>query len=131
MLVACSLVNLTTWAQARGAFEWLRRRYIVPEVLAVASEESLHCALRPLGLWRRRSRSLVRLANAWLVSPPKSYLDVRKLPGCGRYAADSWAIFIEGRHDVEVTDGKLLWYLRELQHAQQRQAGRLGARPPV
>ncbi|KKK75781.1 hypothetical protein LCGC14_2870280 [marine sediment metagenome] len=33
------------------------------------------------------------------------------LPGCGKYAADSWAIFMEGRLDVEPNDGKLNWYL--------------------
>ena len=37
--------------------------------------------------------------------------DVLTLPGCGRYAADSWAIFVEGRLDVSPSDGKLNWYV--------------------
>lgn len=36
-----------------------------------------------------------------------------RLSGCGRYASDSWAIFVEERRDVEPTDGKLKWYLQE------------------
>ena len=128
MLVACSLVNLTTWEQAKPALSWLRSRYIVPEVLAVAREEDLHEALMPLGLWRRRSRSLIRLANAWLLSPPKSSNDVLKLPGCGRYAGDSWAIFVEGRHDIQATDGKRLWYLQERQEEQSRRRSGRGRR---
>lgn len=130
LLVACSLVNLTTWDVARRCFERLRARYVHPCVLAVARESDLHEALRPLGLWRRRAISLKRLANAWLSSPPKTAEDVLKLPGCGKYASDSWAIFIDGRHDVQATDGKLLWYLQELQNAR-KGPGRVRPRPPL
>lgn len=121
MLVACSLVNLTTWDVARHAFEWLHCEFYTPRELAMAKEEDLHEALKPLGLWRRRSKSLIRLANAWLLSPPKSYLDVLELPGCGKYASDSWAIFMEGRSDVQASDGKLLWHLEQLR---EREHGR-------
>jgi endonuclease III len=117
MIVACSLVNLTTWDQARPAFEWLRRRYVAPSVLAAARPEDLHDALRPLGLWRRRAISLVRLAQAWVRSPPKTSQDVMKLPGCGKYAADTWAIFMDGQTDLNVTDGKLWWFLDQLREA--------------
>lgn len=36
VLVACSLVNFTTWDVARGALGWLRGRYVHPAVLAAA-----------------------------------------------------------------------------------------------
>lgn len=114
MLVACQLVNLTTWEVASSAFEWLRGRYVHPAVLAVARPSDLHEALRPLGLWRRRAITLVKFANAWLSSPPTDAKSVLKLPGCGRYASDTWAIFMDRRSDVQATDGKLLWYLEEL-----------------
>jgi len=126
MLVACSLVNLTTWTAARPSLDWLRARYVVPRVLAAADPADLHDAMRPLGLWRRRSISLVRLAQAWVLRPPHTAQEVLKLPGCGRYAADSWAIFIEGlAPDVLPTDGKLQWYLQELQHGRIRARRRL------
>ena len=124
MLVACSLVNLTTWDQARPAYEWLRRRYVVPSVLAVACEADLHEAMRPLGLWRRRSSILIRLAQAWVHSPPQTSQEVRSLPGCGKYAADAWAIFMERRSDVDATDGKLLWHLSQ---TEKRLGGRIQA----
>lgn len=114
MLVACSLVNLTTWDQGQPAFEWLRRNYGDAGELAGAFEEDLHAPLKPLGLWRRRARSLILLANAWIEREPRSYDDVKRLPGCGKYAADTWAIFVEDRRDVEPTDGKLLWHLQRL-----------------
>lgn len=117
MLVACSLVNLTTWQQARPAMDLILARYPTPEALAAAEPEDLHEVLRPLGLWRRRAVSLVRLARRWLTVDPTS-VKIHELPGCGKYAADSWAIFVEGRTDVDPTDGKLLWYLRQLKARQ-------------
>jgi endonuclease III len=115
MLVACSLVNLTTWQQAEPALEALRQGWPTHEALARAQPEDLHPVLRPLGLFRRRAISLVGMAQGWLRdSGPRGTMDVYRLPGCGKYAADSWAIFIEGRTDVQPTDGKLLWYLSQL-----------------
>ena len=88
-------------------------KYLGPIRLSEARAVDLHDCLRPLGLWRKRAITLPRLADAWLQGPPKTCKDVLKLPGCGKYAADSWAIFIEGRTDVEPNDGKLNWYLGE------------------
>lgn len=112
MLVACSLVNLTTWQQAKPALEAIEARYGCPEKLSRAHPGELHDVLRPLGLWRRRSISLVGLAARWLEVDP-SRVNIHSLPGCGKYAADSWAIFMEGRTDVEPSDGKLSWYLEQ------------------
>lgn len=114
MLVACSLVNRTTWDVARRAFESIRAAWPTPSELASADPAELEGPLRPLGLWRQRARRLPLLAQAWLASPPSTAADVGRLPGCGRYAADSWAIFVEGRPDVDPTDGKLNWYLDQL-----------------
>ena len=114
MMVACSLVNLTTWTKGRHAFAWLRWAYADHFELSCAFEQDLYEPLRPLGLWRRRASSLIRMANAWIEHEPLCYDDVIKLPGCGRYAADTWMIFVEGRRDVVPTDGKLLWYLQRL-----------------
>lgn len=112
MLVACQLVNQTTWEQARPAFLWLRRTTGGSILrVALAEPEQLHCALRPLGLWRQRSIVIPRFARAWLQGRPGTYDEVMGMPGCGKYAADSWAIFVEGRLDVEPADGKLNWYI--------------------
>ncbi len=111
MLVACQLVNLTTWRQAEPAFRWLLASHVSPRLLALARPEQLHDALRPLGLWRRRATNLIGFARAWLRGEPRCYDDVLALPGCGKYAADSWAIFVDGRTDVRPDDGKLNWYM--------------------
>jgi endonuclease III len=112
MLVACSLVNKTTWSKARLAHSRLKLRYRTAKGLAAAAPEDLHDALRPLGLWRQRSKSLVALAQSFYYWRPKTAEEVAKLPGCGKYAADSWAIFVEGRADVRPDDKKLKLYLK-------------------
>ena len=104
MLVACQLVNLTTWRQARPAFEWIRETAVEPLNLSLADPPDLEDVLRPLGLWRRRAVMLPRFAGAWLRGRPETAEDVIRMPGCGRYAADSWAIFVERRFDVEPDD---------------------------
>lgn len=119
MLVACSLVNLTNWETARPVHSKLRGLYSIRR-LADADPDELHDLLRPLGLWRRRSITLVLMAKAWLRERPEGYDDVLRLPGCGSYAADSWAIFVEGRTDVEPRDGKLNWYLDQLKRRSKR-----------
>ncbi len=113
MLVACVLVNKTTWEQAEPAFLEMRERWPEPAILARANLNSLYAVMRPLGLWRNRSKGLKRLAERWLSDPPADAAGVAGLPMCGRYAADSWAIFIERRRDVEPNDGKLNWYLMQ------------------
>lgn len=96
---------------ARTVHSRLKLKYRGPEGLAAADPEDLQPIIRRLGLWRQRSRSLVNLAREWIERPPTVADDVMGLPGCGKYAADSWAIFVEGRTDVEPNDGKLNWYI--------------------
>lgn len=115
MVVACALVNRTNWEQAKPAFRWLRENYPTVERMSHADPRDLEDILRPLGLWRQRSTRLPLLAQCWLLRPPATAEDVLRLPACGRYASDSWAIFMEGRTDVECHDGKLNWYLHNLQ----------------
>lgn len=120
MLVACQLVNLTTWRQARPAFDHLTHVYEGANDLRFAGPGELMTPLRPLGMWRRRAVMLPRFAEAWTRGRPSTAEDVMKMPGCGRYAADSWAIFVEDRTDIEPNDGKLRWYLQRRQSSATR-----------
>lgn len=113
LLVACILVNMTNWKQAKPVLNELRGWYFDESHVALLDEEDLYEFLRPLGLWKRRSKSIINLAKAYHAKPPKTAEDVLKLPGCGKYAADSWAIFVEGRTDVEPTDKVLIHYLEK------------------
>lgn len=112
MLVACRLVNRASWRVAEGVLLRVRGLWPTPGRLASAPADALTAALRPLGLQNGRARDLSALAAAWLRGPPATRQDVLRLPDCGPYAADSWALFVERRRDVRPTDGKLLWWMR-------------------
>ena len=111
MLVACVLVNVTRWAQARPVLDAIRARWPTAAHLAAADPSEIEQLVRCLGLWRGRSPKLVGLAAAWSQGEPRSRSDVLSLPGCGAYAADSWEIFVLGSQDVVPTDRSLLSYL--------------------
>ena len=114
MLVACSLVNLTHWRIARPVFDWMRSEEESnrdPAWFLEVDWDWLEEHLRPLGLSKRRTDNLIAMARAWIKDRPETRQDIMDLPGCGKYAADSWAIFIEGRTDIVPDDKNLNWYV--------------------
>lgn len=111
MLVMCCLVNRTSGAQAKRAFEQLRAVYGTPDELVGADVSFVENALKPLGLWRLRAGRIVEMAKCWALREPRTRDDVLALPGCGRYAADSWSIFVERDYGVDPTDKRLREYL--------------------
>lgn len=111
MLVACVLVNRTKWQQAEPVFEQIKQRWSTPFELGGAPVLELEKLVQPLGLFKRRAVSLGNLARAYVEGPPRNASEVMELPGCGKYASDSWAIFVDGRRDVEPTDIELRGYL--------------------
>lgn len=113
MLVRCQLANVTSGAQARPALKTLMKLYTIRE-LAAEDPEALHHILKPLGMWRRRALILTSMARAWMARRPRCRADVLRMPGCGRYAADSWSIFIERNHAIQPDDRKLKSYLAGL-----------------
>jgi len=120
MIVACSLVNMTTWRQAQPIHEELRKKYKGPDGLAVAGGE-LEEMIRPLGLWRRRGKSLRLMSTVWNMIEPTTGEDVLDLPGCGSYASDSWMIFVEGKlPDKCPIDNYLSAYWRRLKDDKDR-----------
>lgn len=113
MLVACVLVNRAAWEQAEPVHRRLARLWPTPERLGRATTVKLAFVLRELGFQNVRAARLKAMARAWRARRPRTSRDVEALPGCGRYASDSWAMFVEGRTDVRPTDGKLLWHLQQ------------------
>lgn len=114
MLVACCLVNRATWEVAEPVLKEIKRRW--PSVHAVgfvATPEELAEVIRPLGFQNGRASSINTMARQYWFRRPRTAADVLKLRGCGKYAADSWAIFVDGNLTVEPSDGKLNWYLAQ------------------
>ena len=84
-------------------------RYPTCHDMAFANQDELGEIIRPLGLWRRRARQLIRMSvSCAFLWDGRDPLD---LPGIGKYGSDSWRIFIRGELDIEVEDKELKRYL--------------------
>ena len=69
--------------------------------LAQATEEELSEYLKPIGLWRRRSASLSKLAKEMYSRGgkfPRKREEIEKLPGIGQYIANAVLLFCFGEH---------------------------------
>jgi len=74
-------------------------RYPSWKALASASEQELEILLRPLGLWRRRAKSMKALAMAMAATRgryPKDRSGVESLPGVGQYICNAILMFDQG-----------------------------------
>lgn len=109
MLVACCLLNRTRGAQVREMLGRLFELWPTPRKMAAAGQE-LEEFVRPLGLVWSRGESL--RAISWEVGVRKKRPPFR-VRGVGRYALDSWSIFVDGRRDVRPRDKELRRYLEE------------------
>lgn len=108
MLIACVMLNLTNIVQVRQVIFEFFKLYLTPEEALKADQESLAKLLKPLGLYNRRASTIIKLSKAYV----SKWDNVRGLPGVGKYAADSWRIFVEGKLDVLPTDSKLIEYIK-------------------
>ena len=77
--------------------------------LAAANVELIEEILHPLGLHRRRARTLLVFSQAFLKG---EWRRPDELPGIGRYGSDAHEIFCRGRwQDVDPQDHALRWYI--------------------
>ena len=74
-----------------------------------ADEDELSELLKPLGLYRKRAKTLMKFSWMWI----NGFSDVEELHGVGKYAKDSWEIFQMNNKDVKPTDKVLLEYMWE------------------
>ena len=86
----------------------LLERFPDAAALSAADPAAVESLLQPLGLHRRRTRSLIAFSSAFLAG---SWRMPQELPGVGKYAADAYIVFCEGRpHEVSPQDHALQWY---------------------
>ena len=107
LLVCCMCLNMTSIVQVRPIITQLFATYPTPAAMAAADQPTLASMVRSLGLYNRRSRAIIALSHAFT----RGWSDVMDLPGIGKYAADSYRIFVDGKIDVEPSDAKLKKYI--------------------
>ena len=109
LLLCCILLNQTTRQQVDPVLSRLLDRFPDAASLAAADVAVIEEILRPLGLHRRRARSVILFSSAFLKG---AWRKPEELPGVGRYGADAHAIFCEGQWATcEPDDHALRWYV--------------------
>ena len=99
--IVCEILLQQTTAIAVAAFyPDFFGRYSCWEDLADAETDELENTLRPIGLWRRRAKSLKRLGKQ--VSKlagklPVGHRELQELPAVGPYVASAIQLFAQGR----------------------------------
>lgn len=96
--VICEILLQQTSARTVAAiYPGFVERFPSWHSLASASEHEISNSLRPLGLWRRRSATLVRLAAEMINREgkyPRDRHELEKLPGVGQYIASAIMLFV-------------------------------------
>jgi len=108
MLVGCIMLNQTNNKQVRRVIYDFFETYPNPQSITEDSIPDITERLRPLGFYNRRARSILKFSQEYI---SKQFKHISELYGIGKYASDSYEIFINGNTNVEPTDKILLRYL--------------------
>jgi len=108
IMVCCIMLNLTSRKQVDSIREEFFWRWPTPESIISAEQLELSEFLRPLGFYNKRAKTLIRFSEEWL---SKECDDIIELHGIGKYAQDSWNIFVKGEVPDTVNDHVLNRYV--------------------
>lgn len=108
LLVAVICLNLTSARQAYSVLKEMFEKFPTPESVASVDASQLEPILKPLGLHRKRSQTIVKMSKAYL----KGFSDPLQLPGIGKYGADSYNMFVNGFVVWDVEDKELKNYVK-------------------
>jgi adenine-specific DNA glycosylase len=108
ILVCCLMLNQTTRKQVDKIIGVFFKKYPTALDLSNANPVELQDLIQPLGMYRRRTGTLIRFAKEFLSN---GWKNAKELYGCGKYAQDTYDIFITGRwENVEPNDHALNTY---------------------
>jgi len=108
MLIGCIMLNQTHNSQVRRVIYDFFETYPNPQSITEESIPDITNRLRPLGFYNRRANAIYRFSQEYI---NKKFDHISELYGIGKYASDSYEIFINGNTNVEPTDKILLRYL--------------------
>jgi methyl-CpG-binding domain protein 4 len=109
MLVGCIMLNQTHNRQVRRVIYDFFEAYPSPQSITEESIPDIAEKLRPLGFYNRRANTIYRFSQEYI---NKEYKHISELYGIGKYASDSYEIFINDNNNVDPTDKILNAYLR-------------------
>jgi len=107
-MVAVIMLNQTGRKPVKTVLPEFLHRWPDARSLLAADPDDIKEVIRSLGMYNRRTSTLVKMSEDWLSWDGK---DAKKLHGIGKYGSDSYEIFFNGRRDIEPTDKELRRYL--------------------
>jgi len=113
VLVSCMCLNRTTGRQSRPAVLKLFFKYPTPHSLLQGNMEDIMEIVKPLGMWKKRSATLLKMTSEYL---EKAWTYPFEIFGIGKYATDAYLIFCCGKwNEVLPEDHMLVHYVNFLQ----------------
>ena len=110
MLVCCILLNQTTNQQVRKVLDPLFELMPNPETCVSVDPLKISEIIKPTGFYNIKASRIQKLSRKWI----EGFNDPRDLPGVGKYAMESWEIFVNKKTDFTPSDKKLKMYLDSL-----------------
>ena len=109
MLVCCLMLNLTSHRQVKPIIDGFFKKWPSAAAASEADEFEMKEYLKSLGMYNKRAKTIIKMSKQFIAG----FSDTKQLYGCGKYAADSDAIFYLGLwREVNPTDGALKRYIR-------------------
>ena len=108
IMVCCMLLNQTTRRQVDGIRNEFFSKWSDPELMTTADPKEVSALLYSLGFYNKRAKALIQMSKDW---QNKDWRRPIELHGIGKYAQDSWDIFVEGKLPNRVEDHILSKYV--------------------
>ena len=110
MTVCCILLNQTTNQQVRKVLDGLFDLIPDPHSCVSSDVSKISEIIKPTGFYNIKASRIQKLSKKWI----EGFDDPRELPGVGKYALESWDIFVNKKTDFIPSDKKLRMYLESL-----------------
>ena len=108
MLVGCIMLNQTSNKNVRQVIYTFFDRWPTPQAVISADPTEIRDHIRPLGFYNRRTSTIQRFSREYI---EKNFSKACELHGIGKYADDSYEIFVKGNLNVQPTDKILIRYM--------------------
>lgn len=109
ILVCCILLNQTKRKQVDGIRDSFFEKWPNAKSLSRADVADVAKMIKSLGFYNRRSKTLIEFSKGWTDGQWKSPTELK---GIGKYAMDSWEIFVNGKIVKKPTDHVLNDYIK-------------------
>ena len=116
-MVAVICLNQTYRKQVKECLPVLFSKWPTAEKMSRAPLRSIQKIIKPLGMWKVRSKRIKKMSQQF---PQWDQKEAADLHGIGRYGSDSYKIFYLNKTNIRVTDKELKKYLQGLKRDQIR-----------